>query len=49
MAQRIYRQFVYGFKPDWEDASPSLRAEQEPGGRRLRLGSNPEIVVLEFQ
>jgi len=48
MARRIYRQFVYGFKPDWEDAGFYFEWTGT-WGPPLRLGSNPEIVMLQFE
>jgi uncharacterized protein len=48
MARRIYRQFVYGLS-----RIGKLQVFTSSGagtwGPPLRLGSNPEIVVLEFQ
>ena len=48
MARRIYRQFVYGLSrigKMWVFTSSGAGTWGPP----LRLGSNPEIVVLEFQ
>jgi uncharacterized protein len=48
MARRIYRQFVYGLsRIDKMQVFTSSGAGT--WGRPLRLGSNPEIVVLEFE
>jgi predicted MPP superfamily phosphohydrolase len=48
MARRIYRQFVYGLS-----RLGNLQVFTSSGagtwGPPLRLGSNPEIVMLEFQ
>jgi len=48
MARRIYRQFVYGLS-----RSGKMQVFTSSGagtwGPPLRLGSNPEIVVLEFE
>ena len=48
MARRIYRQFVYGLS-----RIGNMRVFTSSGagtwGPPLRLGSNPEIVVLEFE
>jgi hypothetical protein len=48
MAQRIYRQFVYGLS---QIGKMQVFTSSGAGtwGPPLRLGSNPEIVVLEFQ
>jgi predicted MPP superfamily phosphohydrolase len=48
MAQRIYRQFVYGLS---RIGKMQVFTSSGAGtwGPPLRLGSNPEIVVLEFQ
>jgi predicted MPP superfamily phosphohydrolase len=48
MAQRIYRQFVYGLS---RIGKMHVFTSSGAGtwGPPLRLGSNPEIVVLEFQ
>ena len=48
MAQRIYRQFVYGLS---RIGNMQVFTSSGAGtwGPPLRLGSNPEIVVLEFQ
>lgn len=48
MARRVYRQFVYGLSrigKMWVFTSSGAGTWGPP----LRLGSNPEIVVLEFQ
>lgn len=48
MAQRIYRQFVYGLS--WIGKMQVFTSSGAgTWGPPLRLGSNPEIVVLEFQ
>jgi predicted MPP superfamily phosphohydrolase len=48
MARRIYRQFVYGLS---RIGKMQVFTSSGAGtwGPPLRLGSNPEIVVLEFQ
>jgi hypothetical protein len=48
MARRIYRQFVYGLS---QIGKMQVFTSSGAGtwGPPLRLGSNPEIVVLEFQ
>jgi predicted MPP superfamily phosphohydrolase len=48
MAQRIYRQFVYGLS---RIGKMQVLTSSGAGtwGPPLRLGSNPEIVMLEFQ
>jgi predicted MPP superfamily phosphohydrolase len=48
MAQRIYRQFVYGLS---RIGSMQVLTSSGAGtwGPPLRLGSNPEIVVFEFE
>jgi predicted MPP superfamily phosphohydrolase len=48
MARRIYRQFVYGLS--WIGKMQVFTSSGAgTWGPPLRLGSNPEIVVLEFQ
>ncbi|MEY2412037.1 MAG: uncharacterized protein QOD84_643 [Acidobacteriaceae bacterium] len=48
MAQRIYRQFVYGLS--WIGKMQVFTSSGAgTWGPPLRLGSNPEIVMLEFQ
>jgi predicted MPP superfamily phosphohydrolase len=48
MARRIYRQFVYGLS---RIGRMQVFTSSGAGtwGPPLRLGSNPEIVMLEFQ
>ncbi|MGE5736720.1 MAG: metallophosphoesterase [Acidobacteriota bacterium] len=48
IARRIYRQFVYGLS---RIGQMQIFTSSEAGtwGPPLRLGSNPEIVMLEFQ
>ena len=48
MAQRIYRQFVYGLS---RIGKMQVFTSSGAGtwGPPLRLGSNPEIVMLEFE
>jgi predicted MPP superfamily phosphohydrolase len=48
MARRIYRQFVYGLS---RIGKMQVFTSSGAGtwGPPLRLGSNPEIVMLEFQ
>jgi predicted MPP superfamily phosphohydrolase len=48
MARRIYRQFVYGLS---RIGKMQVFTSSGAGtwGPPLRIGSNPEIVVLEFQ
>jgi hypothetical protein len=48
MARRIYRQFVYGLS---QIGRMQVFTSSGAGtwGAPLRLGSNPEIVTLEFQ
>ena len=48
MARRIYRQFVYGLSRIGE-MQVFTSSGAGTWGPPLRLGSNPEIVVLEFQ
>jgi predicted MPP superfamily phosphohydrolase len=48
MARRIYRQFVYGLSRIGE-MQVFTSSGAGTWGPPLRLGSNPEIVILEFQ
>jgi predicted MPP superfamily phosphohydrolase len=48
MARRIYRQFVYGLSRIGE-MQVFTSSGAGTWGPPLRLGSNPEIVMLEFQ
>jgi uncharacterized protein len=48
IARRIYRQFVYGLSRI-ENMQVFTSSGAGTWGPPLRLGSNPEIVVLEFQ